>query len=55
MHDTLKDHDSTISIRGRPISNLRYADVIGLIADSSNELQKLTDSLAKKLLDMDWK
>ena len=28
MHDTLKDHDSTISIGGRPIRNLRFADDI---------------------------
>ena len=44
MQDTLKYHDSTISIGGRPISNLHFAD---LIAGSSTELQKLTFSLAK--------
>ena len=47
MQDTLNDHDSTISIGDRPISNLRYPDDIDLIAGSSNELQKLTLSLAK--------
>ena len=47
MQDTLKDHDSTLSIGGRPISNLCFADDIDLIAGSYNELQNLTDSLAK--------
>ena len=47
MKDTLKDYDSTISIGYRPISNLRFPDDIELIAGSSNELQKLRDSLEK--------
>ena len=47
MQNKLKVHDFTISIRGRPIRNLRFADDIYFIAGSSNELQKLTDSLAK--------
>ena len=47
MQDTLKYHDSTISIGGRHISNLRFADDIDLIADLSNELQNIKDSLAK--------
>ena len=28
MQDTLKEHDSTISIEGRPISNFRFIDDI---------------------------
>ena len=47
MQDTLKDYDSNISIGGRPISNLRFKDDLDIIAGSSNELQKLTDSLEK--------
>ena len=31
MQDTLKDHDSTLSIGGRPIKNLRFSDDINLI------------------------
>ena len=46
MSDTLKDHHSSISIGGRIISNLRFADDIDLISGSNCELQKLTDSLA---------
>ena len=45
MHITLKNHESTIKIGGRPISNLRFADDIDLLAGS--ELQSLTDSLEK--------
>ena len=47
IHDTLKDHDFTISIGDRPNSNIRFADDIDLIAGSYNELQILTYSLAK--------
>ena len=46
MSDTLKVHHSSISIGGRTISNLRFADYIDLISGSYCELQKLTDSLA---------
>ena len=55
MQDTLKDHDSTIYIYiyiyigCRPISNISFAYDIVLIAGSSNELQKLTDLLAKNV------
>ena len=52
MQDTLKYHDSTISIGGRPISNLHFAYDINLIAGSSNELQT---HYQKVLLDMEWK
>ena len=46
MSDTLKDHHSSISIGGRTISNLLFADDINLISGSNRELQKLTYSLA---------
>ena len=48
MQNTLKYHDSTISIMVY-ISDLRFVDDIYLIAGSSDELQKLTDSLAKSV------
>ena len=47
MQYKLKDHDSTISIEGRPISNLRFADDIDLIAGSYYEFQNITNSLTK--------
>ena len=36
---------------GMRISNLRFAEDIDLIAGSSNELQKVTESLIKSALD----
>ena len=45
MQDTLENHQSTISIRWRLISNLRFADDIDLLAGSESELQELTDYL----------
>ena len=50
MQYTLKDHDSTISIGGRPISNLYFEDDIYLIADSSNELPKTHSISCKKCI-----
>ena len=47
MQDALRDHDSTVYIWGRWISNLRFVDDIYLMESSSNELQKRTDFLAK--------
>ena len=47
MQDTLTYHITTISTGGRRIINLRFAVYLYLIAGSSNELKKLTDSLAK--------
>ena len=41
MLNTLHKHTSTISIGGRNINNLRFADDIYLIAGSNNELQEL--------------
>ncbi|GFR90329.1 endonuclease-reverse transcriptase, partial [Elysia marginata] len=45
MQDTLHLHTPTISIGGRPVCNLRFADDIDLIAGSQAELQLLTDRL----------
>ena len=43
MTNTLHDHTTTISIGGRNISNIRFADDIDLIAGSNKELQVLTN------------
>ena len=39
MQVTLQNHESSIKIGGRPISNLRFADDIDLLAGSEAELQ----------------
>jgi len=47
MTDTLNDHHTTISIGGRKVCNLRFADDIDLMAGSNQELQELTNSLVR--------
>ena len=46
MRKTLEDCDITVSIGGRPVNNLRFADDIDLLAGNNAELQKLTKKLA---------
>ena len=48
MQETLDDHQTSISIGGRPLSNLRFSDDIDLLAGSNKELQELTDKLADR-------
>ena len=45
MTDTLHDFTTTISIGGRPVCNLRFADDIDLLGGSNRELQELTSKL----------
>ena len=47
MSDTLINHNSSISIGGREISNLRFSDDIAIISGSNDELQQLINSLSK--------
>ena len=47
MQETFHDHHTSISIRGRPTCNLRFAN-IDLMGDSNGELQNLTERLAGK-------
>ena len=44
MTDTLKDHKGTVSIGGRTITNLRFADYIEGLAEKEEELAKLVAS-----------
>ena len=48
MQETLHDHHTSISIGGRPICNLRFADDIDLMGGSNGELQDLTNRLADR-------
>ena len=47
MINTLDEYTSTISIGGRKISNLRFADDIDLISGSNTELQDLKNRLVE--------
>ena len=45
MQETLHGHHTSISISGRPICNLRFADDIDLMNGSYGELEDLTNRL----------
>ena len=47
MLDSVTNQPSSISIRGRQLNNLRFADDIDIIAGSESELQTITDALEK--------
>ena len=47
MTDALEDHDGTVSIGGRTITNLRFADDIDGLAGEKEELAKLVERLDK--------
>ena len=47
MSDALEEHDSKVSIGGRNITNLRFADVIDVLAEEEQELEALVESLDK--------
>ena len=45
MAKAFEDRDTGILVNGDIVSNLRFADDIDLIADSPQDLQKLTDQV----------
>ena len=49
-HDRrLRNHEGTVSIGGRPITNLRFADDIDGLAGEEEELANLVERLEKNL------
>ena len=47
MSDALEEHDGKVSIGGRNITNLRFADDIDALAEGEQELEVLVESLDK--------
>ena len=47
MSDALEEHDGKVSIGGRNITNLRFADEIDALAEEEQELEALVESLDK--------
>ena len=47
MFDALEEHDGNVSIDGRNISNLWFADDIDALAEEEQELEALVESLDK--------
>ena len=48
MTDALEDHEGTVSIGARTITNLRFADDIDGLAGEEEELVNLVERLEKK-------
>ena len=55
MQETLHNHHTSISISGRPICNLPFADDIDLMGGSYDELQDLTKRLVDRARHMERK
>ena len=49
MTDALEEHEGTVSIGGKTITNFRFADDIDGLAGEKEELVKLVDHLEKSL------
>ena len=47
LSDALKEHDGKVSIGGRNITNLRFADDIAALAEEEQDLGALVESLNK--------
>ena len=47
MPDTLEEHDGKVTIGGRNITNLQFADIIDALAEEEQGLEALVESLDK--------
>ena len=47
MSDALEEHDGKVSIGGRNITNLRFADDLDALAEEEQGLEALVESLDK--------
>ena len=47
MTDASEEHEGTVSVRGRTITNLRFADDIDRLVREEKELAKLVERLDK--------
>ena len=47
MSDALEDHNRKVSIGGRNITNLRFADDLDVLAEEEQELEALVENLDK--------
>ena len=47
MTDALEEHDGKVSISGRNITSLRFADDIDALAEEEQEIETIVESLDK--------
>ena len=55
MSDALEEHDGKVSIGGRNITNLRFADDINALAEEEQELEAQVESLDKTAQGIRWR
>ena len=55
MTDALEEHQGTVSIGGKTISNFRFADDIDGLAGKEEEVASLVDRLDKTSATFGWK
>ena len=55
MSDALEEHDGKVSIGGRNITNLRFADEIDPLAEEEQELEALEESLDMPAQGIRWR
>ena len=55
MTHALEEHEGTLSIGGRIITNLRFADDIDGLAGNEEELAQLVENWTGQLLLLVWK
>ena len=55
MTDALEDHEGTVSIGGRTITNLRFADDIDGLAEEEEELANLVEHRDKPPQPTAWR
>ena len=55
MSDAFEEHDGEVSIGGRNITNLWFADDIATLVEEEQELEALVESLDKPAQGIRWK
>ena len=55
MSDALEEHDGKVSIGGRNITNLRFADDLDALAEEEQELEALVESATKPAQGIRWR
>ena len=55
MSDALEEHDGKVSIGGRNITNLRFADDIDALAEEEQELEALVEISTKPAQGIRWR
>ena len=55
MSNALEEHDGKVSVGGRNIANLRFADGIDVLAEEEQELEALVEMSTKSARRIRWR